>query len=140
MSKNRYSTFYAAYNNAVKHGCNLTKEELIDGFTDYRTNSLKDLSDGELRELVLQLNGRTSSPASTGSAEGDKKRDKMRKAIISQFLFVGKTVGDAIAWAEKYGCNGVKRKFNDYTAQELYVLIANAEKMKSDFLKSFKKQ
>jgi hypothetical protein len=167
MGNNRYSYFYAAFNTAVKKGCNYSKEELVEGFTEGRTGSLKDLSDGELREIVLQLNGRTSTPlsnrtstplsnrtstplsnrTSTGFASTslsdrsatDVKRDKMRKAIISNFKFIDKTTGDAIAWAEKYGCNGVKRKFNEYTTQELYVLIQNAEKMKIDFLKAIRK-
>lgn len=144
MPNNRYSHFYAAFNTAVKKGCNYSKEELVDDFTKGRTASLKELSDGELREIVMQLNGRTSTGSESWKkppvmTEAEKKRDNMRKVIISIFKFMGKTTGDAIAWAEKYGCGGNKRRFNDYNEQELYVLIRNAETVKEDFLKAIRK-
>jgi hypothetical protein len=49
-------------------------------------------------------------------------------------------VADAIAWAEKQGVKGVKKKFNDYTTGELYVLIGIAEKVLSDWEKGVRKQ
>ena len=140
MGNNIFSPFYAAYNTAVKSGCSYSKEELVEQFTNGRTCSLRQLSPGELRELVLTINRLTNNPTQPPLRGEElltpeqKKRDGMRKAIIAQFKFIGKTTGDAIAWAEKYGCHGVKRKFNEYSEQELYVLIRNAEKMKEDFI------
>jgi len=78
-------------------------------------------------------------PVSINKPVHDPVRDKMRKAIISQFKAIGKTTNHAIAWAEKYGVGGEKRLFNDYSEQELYQLIRNAEKMKSDFINSLNK-
>jgi len=132
--KNKYSPFFAAYNASVKAGNPNTKEEVIQSFTEGRTKSLKDLDIRELQELIRSLQRITPS-----NWENDKA-DRMRKAIMAIFHSMGKPVETAIAWAEKQGVKGVKKPFNEYTTGELFVLIAVAEKIKSDFNKGIRKQ
>ncbi len=139
MGNNIYSPFYAAFTRATTMGCNLTKKELVEEFTEGRTTSLKELSHGELIELIKMVNRLCGNGEIKKRTHDEIKKNNMRRAIISQFKFIGKTTRDAIVWAEKYGCKGVKRKFNEYTEQELYVLIRNAEQMKEDFLKGLRK-
>lgn len=138
MARNKYARFFAILKDANGKGLNMTYKELIEEHTNGRTNSLGDLSVYELQQLernLMQFNGnKPQAPAY------DQKRDDMRKAVISQFLSIGRTVQDAKDWAEKYGVYGVKRRFNDYTEQELYQLIRNAEKMKQDHIKSVGKK
>lgn len=126
---NRYTKFFAAYNSSVKRGNPNSKEEVVSQFTDKRTSSLKDLSEFELQELTRNLNGLS---ATHKWKPPDVEADKMRKSIIAIFKNTGRTVDDAKNWAEKQGVNGVKKSFNKYTKQELFVLIRVAEKVKMD--------
>lgn len=135
--KNKYSPFFAAYNDSVKRGNPFTKEEVISNFTNGRTSSLKDLDHWELQELTRSL--RQLAPPVTPSGDGGKA-DKMRKAIIAIFKSMNRTVEEAKTWAEKQGVKGVKKGFNEYTTGELYILIAIAEKVKSDWQKSIRKK
>lgn len=124
-----YAQFFAILKEANQRGLDMSYQEAVLDFTDGRTSSLKDLAPWELQELQRNLR-----LFSRGDRTPGDKTDTMRKAIIAIFKSIGKDVAAAKAWAEKYGVKGVKRGFNDYTAQELYVLIRNAEKMKRDFI------
>lgn len=119
-------------------GMNMTYKEVVQDFTGGRTDSLSDLTLHELTELQTNL----SLLSRTAPVSGKKYdvSDSMRKAIISQFLAIGRTAADAIAWAEKNGVFGHKRAFNDYTTRELWQLIRNAEKMKADHIAAVAKK
>lgn len=137
--KNIFSPFFAAYNDSVKRGNPFTKEEVVSNFTNGRTSSLKHLDHWELQELTRTLR-QLSPPPSGGGREGAEKADKMRKAIIAIFKSMNRTTEDAKAWAEKQGVKGLKKAFNEYTTGDLYILIGIAEKIKSDWQKSIRKQ
>ncbi len=113
----------------------LTKEEAVSDFTDKRTTSLSSLSAGELAGIEQYLSTLTSHRQASAPVV-DPIGDNLRKGIISQFLSIGRDVKAAKDWAEKYGVQGNKRKFNDYNHQELYLLFQNAKKMKKDHIKS----
>ena len=129
-----YSQVFVLLVQINKSGVELTKEEAVSIFTDKRTVKLTDLSDFELIEFKKTLQFMVPQ-----TDKKDDKLDRTRKAIISQFKGIGKTTADAIAWAEKYGVFGSKKKFNDYDGQELYQLLQNAKKMKADTIKSVTK-
>lgn len=135
MSK--YSTFFAAYNASVKSGNPYSKEEQVAIFTQGRTESLKELSDQELKELTAQLNGQ---------ANQNDKADTMRKAIISIFhkMNYRNPAAAAKSWAEKMGVgakeNNVKKHFNAYTPQELKKLIYKAEIALADYRRGIDKK
>jgi hypothetical protein len=126
MATNKYAAFYAAYNTSVKRGNPNSKEDTVKDFTDGRTVKLTDLSIHELQELVRRLN----TLAGTNKPVDNSKADTMRKSIIAIFKSINGTTADAIAWAEKQGVRGVKKKFNSYTTGELFVLIQVAENIK----------
>lgn len=130
--KNNYARLFAIIARVNKSGGNITHKQLVYNFTGGRTESLKDLSFAEFQELERQL-------MKLSPVKYEPKHDPLdasRKAVIAQFRSIGRTAGDAIAWAEKYGAKGIKRRFNDYTGQELYILIKNAERVKSDFIRA----
>jgi len=135
-SKGKYSNIYAIISQINDSGCAITKEELVSNFTNRRTTHLSDLTYTELHDFEISLS--RLSPRTNQYA--NPELDNCRKAIIAQFKSIGRTTEAAIAWAEKYGVNGIKRRFNDYTGQELYILIKNAEKVKMDFIKSANKK
>jgi DNA modification methylase len=134
-----YSRFFSLIKQINSTGVALTKEEVIEDFTNGKTTSLKALKHFELQELERQLIARLNNTKTAKDFKSDP-RDAQRKAIISQFKSIGRTAKDAIAWAEKYGVNGIKKMFNDYDASELFILTKNAEKVKSDFIKSVNKK
>ena len=129
-----YSQVFVLLVQINKSGIELTKEEAVSTFTNGRTGSLTELSDFELTDFKKSLQLMVTQPD-----RKDDKLDNTRKAIISQFKGIGKTTADAIAWAEKYGVFGNKRRFNDYNGQELYQLLQNAKKMKADTIRSVTK-
>jgi len=133
---NKYAAFFAAYNASVKRGNPLSKEEMIGEFTNGQTTSLKELSWHEVNELTTRLN--YTSGNSVQPPTHNTKEDRMRKAIIAIFHRMDRKPADAIAWAEKQGAKGNKRKFNDYSTQELYILIGVAEIILSDWQKSIR--
>lgn len=128
-----YKQFFAAYNASVKAGNTFTKEEQIHIFTGGRTTSLKELSLNELKEITALLNRGNPKPV-------NDKADRMRKSIIAIFKKMNRPTAAAIAWAEKQGVKGEKKKFNDYTPQELFILIRIAEKVYEDWLRSVRNQ
>lgn len=139
--KNKYSRFYVILKQINKAGGSVTKSQLVSDFTEGRTTSLTDLSYVEFQELerrLLVLKGK-SGKSSTENYSNDPLNNT-RRAIIAQFKSIGRTTADAIAWAEKYGVNGDKLKFNDYNGQQLFILLKNAKKMKADFVKSINKK
>lgn len=138
MVYNRYSAFYAAYNNSVAKGNPNTKVEVVKEFTNNRTASLQDLSDFELQELVRNLNTLTGAKYAP-TTEAEITKNKLRKAIISQFHLMHRTPASAKAWAEKYGVKNAKRRFNDYTATELWILLKNAEQVVADWREAIRK-
>lgn len=133
--QNKYSRFFALLKQT-----NQTKEEVISNFTNGRTDSLRGLYLREFQEMERQLIRLSSGNNTPANNHVNNTGDKQRKAIIAIFKSIGKTTENAKAWAEKYGVKGEKKNFNDYTNQELYILIRNAEKMKADFIKSVNKK
>lgn len=132
---NPYTAFFSAYNASQKAGNRSSKEEVVLDFTKGRTASLRDLSQNELKQLVDSLNNLSGfKPKVTND-----KADRMRKAIIAIFKKMGRPTTAAVAWAEKQGVRGIKKPFNEYTTQELHVLIQIAEKVLSDWQKAIRK-
>lgn len=142
MSK--FAQFFAIYKEAQQAGLKSTYKEVVLDFTEGRTDSLSSLPEWELDALKLNLKKLAVSNLKHKPREYysmvDRTRDKMRKAIISQFKSIGATTKQAIAWAEKYGVFGNKRKFNEYDEQELWQLIRNAEQVKEDHIKAVVKK
>ena len=136
--KTNYSRFFSLIKQINSTGAALTKEEVIEDFTNGKTNSLKALKHFELQELERRLMARLNNTKTANDFKNDPK-DAQRKAIISQFKSIGRTAKDAIAWAEKYGVNGVKKRFNEYDAQDLFILTKNAEKVRNDYTLSVNK-
>lgn len=134
-----YSRFFSLIKQINNTGVALTKEEVIQDFTNGKTNSLKALKHFELQELERRLMERLNNTKTDNDFKNDP-RDAQRKAIISQFKSIGRNAADAIAWAEKYGINGKKKRFNDYDAQELFILTKNAENVKNDYTLSVNKK
>lgn len=136
--KGRYSRVFAIIGSINKAGGAVSHKEVVKEFTEGRTASLSDLSDDELRQLEQNLS--SMAPKQPKVDYSNDPLDSTRKAIISQFLSIGRTAEHAKAWAEKYGVNGVKKPFNEYTGQELYQLVQNAKKVKQGFIKSVNKK
>lgn len=132
--RNRYARIFAIIRQLNSQGISITHTDAVRDHTCGKKDSLKDLTGDELQALETALQDMTPKTAYT-----EDKLDATRKAIIAQFLGIGRTAADAIEWAEKYGVSGVKRAFNEYTGQELYRLLQNAKKMQQDFIKSVNK-
>jgi hypothetical protein len=136
--KGQYRRFFAILKAANQAGLTLTKEEAVGMYTRGRTESLSSLEPAELEGLEGYLSSMTAQQrlGVPSAPPGGSTCDKMRKGIIAVFKSIGKDVGDAKRWAEKYGVFGRKKAFNDYTEQELWQLLRNAEQMKRDHIKA----
>lgn len=129
MSK--YSEFYILLKKTGQ-----SKESIISDFTLGRTESLRELTDKEYNGLCASLRKITSGIPD--KRINNPQGDKLRKAIISIFHLMKyeSPVPAAKSWTEKMGVgkgsNNIKRKFNEYTNQELKVLLLKAEKALAD--------
>lgn len=126
-NKTRYSAVFAIIKQINRLDKDYTYKDAVSDFTGKKTDSLSELTDEQLNGLTAMLSKMAGGNKSTFSSD---PRDKQRKAIIAIFKRKGKTVQDAIAWAEKRGVKGEKRNFNDYNGQELYNLTIAAENIK----------
>lgn len=138
--KNKYSRIFAIIKQVNEAGGAVTKESLVSDFTNGRTTSLSDLSFSEYQEFERNLvsvsrNKNNAHKPNSKSHEHDPN-DATRKAIIAQFKSIGRSTQDAISWCERYGVRGLKKSFNSYSGQELYILLQNAKKVKTAFIKS----
>lgn len=138
-TNNRYAAFFAAYNESVRRGNPLSRQDIVYDFTNGKTTSLKELSYGELHELILRLSKQSGTYKPKLKNEQDTKENRMRRKIIAVFYNMQYSAKDAIAWAERQGVRGVKKPFNLYTSGELHVLIEIALKMEREFLIKYRK-
>ena len=126
-NKTRYSAVFAMIKQINQFDKEYTYKDAVMDFTNGKTSSLSSISDTQLPYFAEMLRSKVGA----GKAQyASDPRDKQRKAIIAIFKRKGKTVQDAIAWAEKRGVKGEKRNFNDYNGQELYNLTIAAENIK----------
>ena len=138
MTVGKFSKVFALLKQINSTGMGLTYQQAVKDLTDNRTDSLSSLDAWEVQELERMLLKMVPSDKSKVAPDADKA-DRMRKSIISIFKSIGGTVDDAKKWAEKYGVNGKKKAFNEYTPGELFLLIRNAETMKKDHIKALNK-
>lgn len=106
------------------HFSNLCKQ-----FSRGRTEFLGELTARELGEL----NAFFASFLRKEQARKHQQKDKLRKSIIAVAYDMGRDVDFAKGWCEKYGTKGQKRKFNEYSEQELYALLQKLEKVRDSY-------
>jgi hypothetical protein len=135
-TQTRYSQLFALLK---KHG--LDKDEVLHEFTQGKKTSLTQLSDGELKQLTLQIiraYGNTPPP-------GDAMRKKMG-AIALQMRWVikrpplYKPVLDSKRldmWCIKYG--KYKKNLIDHTPDELAVLVSIFDEVLKTYLTGLNK-
>jgi hypothetical protein len=109
------------------------KENIIAGFVQGRhIASTKDLFYNEANEVIKFLKAKVGEPKKYDP------RDKMRKKIISCCMECGwQKNGKAdmpkiYTWVKKYGY--MHKALNDYTLEELPLLVTQAEEMKRTFI------
>ena len=120
-----YGGIFLRVNLHTQVGCKMDYHEWLDLFSGGKIKSLTQLKPSEIKAFENYLD----NPVETNNLE----HDKLRKAIISQFLSIGRTVGYAIQWAETHGTHKEKKKFNDYDKKELGLLLAVAKTIKKQF-------
>lgn len=123
-----------------KTGLIKQKANLVAGFTAGRTEHSSEMNVDEAQGLIAYLNAQSFNAKDGGVLTENRLLDKKRKAIIAQFRSIGKSANDAIAWVESREWKGKRAKINDFSAQELHVILTAAKKMKSDFEKAIRKQ
>jgi hypothetical protein len=109
------------------------KAALVFSFTNGRSESSRDMTEQEAKELVYYLENITTA---------DDPANRMRKKIISMAREMGwelRTTTGKVAdmqrirnWVLKYG--SLKKPLNDYTINELPRLVTQFEQVYKDFL------
>lgn len=90
------------------------------------------MSELTARELG-ELNAFFASFLRKEQARKHEQKDRLRKSIIAVAYDMGRDVDFAKGWCEKYGTKGQKRKFNEYSEQELYALLKKIEKVRDSY-------
>jgi len=109
------------------------KKALVFGFTSGRSDSSRDMTDQEAREMIQYLEGQNTAP---------DPADRMRKKIISMAREMGWEIRTAKGraadmeriknWVLKYGLH--KKPFKDYQVNELPALVTQFERVYKDYL------
>jgi len=109
------------------------KKDLVFSFTSGRSDSSREMTDQEARDMISYLEGSKTAP---------DPADRMRKKIISMAREIGwekRTATGRAAdmerignWVLKYGA--LKKPFNDYKINELPALVTQFERVYKDFL------
>ncbi len=118
------------------------KMELVNAFSNNRTQSSSELNDDECIKLINHLNGmklHMNTPQVRVNSYADDPADKLRKKCLSVVHDLGwETVSGKIDWErlnfwlEKFGY--LHKKLNDYTYEELPRLITQLENvLKSNY-------
>lgn len=128
MSRN-YRAFYAILN---KLG--LEKEDVVSEFTSGRTDSLRALTDGEFRELMLRL-GRKQSVKEWKPKPGDAQRKKL--IAIAGAMHWGKDTLEIVGKLNVWMKGHWGKELNEYDENELNRIVWVMEnKIYKEFLKS----
>ena len=132
MNNNLNKELYVLLNNT---GLMPQKRSLVLGFTTGRSESTRDLTDHEAKDLIKYLR--------TQPNKHDEAADKMRKKIISMAhecgwhnLVDNKWVVDMRhldMWCQRFSY--LKKEFNKYTLAELPALVSQFEKVYKSYLK-----
>jgi hypothetical protein len=130
-----YNRFFTLYNKARNAGVlpYPTHHDLVGDATKGRTESLKDLTEDELRDIECGIQ-ELLDPV------GDKA-NRMRRKVIGILAARGAVTGDGkphmghvYAWVKKYGY--LHKDFNTYTVQELPKLVTQAEAIMTSDIKA----
>jgi hypothetical protein len=134
-----YKQYFAIEKQLKKQGNHLTRAEMIEDFTKGKKSSLKDLTDGEYKELIIQLN------RVIGMTKANPKNDwmnspenKMRRKVWG--LFIRKmhyTEEGFRLWLKKYG--KFHKALNEHSREELTQLVTQAKSVYASFLKEVNK-
>jgi hypothetical protein len=115
-----------------KRGLMEMKADIIGEFTNGRTNSSKELTDAEARELIRIL----PNPSKGEGSWKPKPGDAMRKKILAMAAEIGWKNNGKIdvqrvnAWCEKY--SSFKKPLNAHTTEELNKLVNQFERFYVD--------
>ena len=112
------------------------KANLCLGASEDRTEHSSELTDKEADALIAYLEKQVPNRGIPGGVTADR----LRKLLIAKGHNIGKHPNSVKAWCEKQGVNGVKKKFNDYTPQELRYLSEVFDKVVVHALEKTKKQ
>ena len=122
MDNKRNKTLHMLLSSA---GLSEHKESLVLGASDQRTGHSSELTDREADALISYLETQTRKR----EIPGGPAAERLRKRLIAIGHNIGKHPNAVKNWCEKQGAFGNKKKFNDYTPQELRCLAEIYEKV-----------
>jgi len=121
MQKN-FKQLYALIARLNKIGnVDITKSDLVNEFTEGRTESAKDMTVREWNNMINTINHRLN--------EADRKNTQRRR-IISNMKSAGYSLDEIYMWVERQK----KQTFNSLNEKQLSELIYASEKVKEHFL------
>lgn len=130
---NNYNTFYAIQKKLKEVGHDIEKEVLVDQYTSNRTESLKEMTPFEYKEMIKDL----SALLKKGEREDwqASAENKMRRKIIAIFKHqMSYTMDQIDEWCKVYG--KFNKPLNDHKHHELVQLVTQAESVYKSYVKS----
>lgn len=125
------------------NGLMAEKANIVLGFTQGRSESSKDLTDSEARELINYLQQASPRPLSARGGEGEASNKMRRKIISLAYEMHWAKAGDwraAVAAIDKF-CSGEKSLFkkvlNKHSYKELVQVVSQFEMMYKKYLNRF---
>jgi hypothetical protein len=137
-----YAQFFAIKSKLEKMGDSRTHNEIVSDFTSGRKSSMKDLTDGEYKSLVGQLNQFLQSIEGERPVINRDTEQRQRRKIIALFAKMGYTKGskaDMVRiefWVKHYGLQKQDGKvsINHYHGADLTKLVSQVEAVYETYL------
>lgn len=131
--KRNYSTLFA-----ICKAIGRDKDDVVLEFTDGRTGSLTELSDGEYRELMIRLRRLQPTPKAWEPKPGDAQRKKM--IGIARSMQWGRSTMEVIGRLDEWCIKSFGAKMNDLDLATLGKAVTIFEsKVYTGYLKGLKK-
>lgn len=138
-----YSTQKRFFATLTKYNLTDERGDLIEQFTEGRTRSSKQLTDGEARQIIYKLTEGEKKPL----PKRNEKADKQRKKIIAElckakiktkeeeyyFLNVGGKPNMPLIYKFILEKGYLKKGLNDYTENELPKLVTQIGKIRKHY-------
>lgn len=134
---NRYSRFWALLSKFPCHDLHDLKRQLVSGFTDGRTDSLREMLPGEYNSMIREMEKQTGS----GRPAGYEVLRKKRSAVLHQMQLMGIDTAD---WAAVDNfCLGVRiagKKFRELSAGDLDAVLLRIRSIRQKDMQKARKE
>lgn len=136
---NKYAQYFAIEKKLKSIGFDVSRNELIERFTDNKKSRLSKLTTGEYKHFIIWINqsfDNITKPVNDGwqNSPENRMRRKLYVIFVQQMEY---SKEQFYGWFYKYG--KFKKSLSTHTYKELVQLVSQADKVYESYLKEINK-